>query len=402
MGEPFYSIDKSNALLGRYDETLVRGYIPHKNIFNMAEKGYPAFVQRAQGARFWDVDGHEYLDYLLGFGPIVLGYDHPAVCEAAHKQMVDGTVYSFAHPRELAVADLLIETIPGAEMIGFFIGGSAATSGAVRLSRAYTGRDKVIRCGYHGWHDWARPDDVGVPKVVSALTLTIPYGELNALEACFKEHDNQIACVVMETIQDEGPPDGFLQGCVDLAHQYGALCVFDETKVGFRVAFGGAGEHYGVVPDIATFGKACCNGYAGSFIAGKKEILGAEGCRDVWMTATAHGDPLSLAAMEVVIQELKRLDGIAYQWKIGDALIRGVNDACAHAELSYRLVGVGPMPRPVMDESDSDRCMDMLRGCLARGVYLHPTHPMFLSLAHTEDDILATIDAVRESIADLT
>jgi len=401
MARKHHALDKSKALLDRYDDILVRGYIPHKNIFGMAEKGYPAFVQRAQGARFWDVDGNEYLDYLLGFGPIVLGYDNPAVCEAVQKQMADGTVYSFAHPRELAVADLLVDTIPGAEMVGFFIGGSAATSGAVRLSRAYTGRDKVIRCGYHGWHDWARPEDVGVPKIVSDLTLTIPYGDLDALESCLKAHDNQIACVVMETIQESGPPDGFLQGCVDLAHRFGALCVFDETKVGFRVAFGGAGEYFGVVPDIATFGKACCNGYAGSFIAGKKEILGAEVCRSTWMTATAHGDPLSLAAMEAVIQELKRLDGIAYQWKIGDQLIGGVNDVCGEAGLSYRLVGVGPMPRPVMDDSDSERCLEMLRGCLARGFYLHPTHPMFLSLAHTEADIVATIEAVRESIADL-
>ena len=390
----------TEVLLNRHDAVLVRGYMPHKNIFGMAGMGYPAFVQRAAGARFWDVDGNAYLDYILGFGPIVLGYDDPAVCNAIADQMARGTVYGLAHPKELDVAELLVEVIPRAEMVGFFLGGSAATSGAVRLSRAYTGRDKVIVCGYHGWHDWARPGDVGVPQPVSALTLAVAYGDLDALEDCLKQHDNQVACVVMETIQAGGPPEGFLQGCVDVAHAHGAVCVFDETKVGFRVAMGGAGEYYGVTPDMATYGKACCNGYAGSFIAGKREILASKACRKAWMTATAHGDPLSLTAIEVVVRELQRRDGIAYQWKIGNRLIEGVNAACEAGGLSYRLIGVGPMPRPVMAESDRTRCLNMLRGCLARGYYLHPTHPMFLSLAHTEADIEDTIAAVGEAIAE--
>lgn len=388
----------TEALLKRYGEVLVRGYMPHKNIFGMAGMGYPAFVQRAAGARFWDVDGKAYLDYILGFGPIVLGYDDPAVCRAIAEQMARGAVYGLAHPKELEVADLLIEVIPHAEMVGFFLGGSAATSAAVRLSRAHTGRDKVIRCGYHGWHDWARPGDVGVPQTVSALTLTVPYGDLDALENCLKRHGDQVACVVMETIQADGPPDGFLQGCVDVTRTHGAVCVFDETKVGFRMAMGGAGDYYGVIPDMATYGKACCNGYAGSFIAGKRDILGSKACRAAWMTATAHADPLSLTAISVVVRELQQRGGIAYQWKIGNRLMEGVNAACKAAGLSYRLIGVGPMPRPAIADDDRSRCLDMLRGCLARGHYLHPSHPMFLSLAHTEADIEATIAAVAEAV----
>ncbi|MYF74418.1 MAG: aminotransferase class III-fold pyridoxal phosphate-dependent enzyme, partial [Gemmatimonadetes bacterium] len=199
MSKKNYTIAKSKALLNRYGDVLVRGYIPHKNIFGQVDMDYPAFVQRAAGARFWDVDGNEFLDYVMGFGPIVLGYDDPAVCRAIHEQVANGTVYSLAYPRELTVAELLIEVIPCAEMVGFFIGGSAATSSAVRLSRVYTGRDRVITCGYHGWHDWARPGDEGVPKIVSELTCAVPYGDLDALEACLKKYDNQVACVVMET-----------------------------------------------------------------------------------------------------------------------------------------------------------------------------------------------------------
>ena len=367
----------------------------------MLALGYPVFTQRAAGARFWDVDGNEYLDYLMGFGPILLGYNDPAINAAVQAQMEEGTIYSTAHPKELEVAEMLIDLIPAVEMLGFLIGGSAATSAAVRLARAYTGRDKVIRCGYHGWHDWSRTEDEGAPAVIAPYTIEVPYGDLYALEDCFKQNDNEVACVIMETIRGDGPPEGFLQGCVDVAHQYGALCIFDEVKVGFRVAFGGAGEYYGVTPDLSTFGKACCNGYPGSFVAGRKEILGSQQCQSSWMAATFHCDLPSLVSIETVINEVKRRDGIAYQWKIGNRLIEGVNATCEEGGLGYRLTGTGPMPTPIMEEEDKDRCIAMLQGCLARGFYLHPGHPMFLTLSHTEQDIEDTIAAVQESIADL-
>lgn len=399
--KPTYCIDKSRQLLARSDELIVRGCQGHKRSHDMLAMGYPVFTQRAAGARFWDVDGNEYLDYLLGFGPILLGYNDPAVNAAVRQQMEQGTIYTTAHPKELEVAQQLIDLIPGVEMVAFFIGGSAATSGALRLARAYTGREYIIRCGYHGWHNWTQPRGVGVPDRISDLTLAVPYGDLDALRDTFKRYENRVACVIMETVQGDGPPEGFLQGVVDVAHEFGALAVFDEIKVGFRVAFGGGGEYYGVVPDLATFGKACCNGYPGSFVAGKREILGSDKCQSTWLAATFHCDLLSLVAMETVIAEMKRRDGIAYQWKIGNRLIEGINQACEEGGIGYRLSGTGPMPKPNMPKEEKDRIVAMLQGCLARGVYLHPGHPMFLSLAHTEEDIEYTIRAVRESIADL-
>ena len=396
-----YNIEQSKALLDRSDQLIVRGCQGHKRSHEMLELGYPVFTQRAAGARFWDVDGNEYLDYLMGFGPILLGYNDPVVNAAVQAQMEEGTIYSTAHPKELEVAQMLIDLIPAVEMLGFLIGGSAATSAAVRLARSYTGRDKVIMCGYHGWHDWSRTEDEGAPAVIAPFTIKVPYGDLDALEDIFKQNDNEIACVIMETIQGGGPPEGFLQGCVDMAHKYGALCIFDEVKVGFRVAFGGAGEYYGVTPDLTAFAKACSNGYPGSFVAGRKEILGSPQCQSSWMAATFHCDLPSLVSIETVINEVKRRDGIAYQWKLGNRLIKGINAACEDGGLGYRLTGVGPMPTPVMEEEEKDRCIAMLQGCLARGYYLHPNHPMFFSLSHTEEDIEDTIVAVQESIADL-
>jgi glutamate-1-semialdehyde 2,1-aminomutase len=395
------TIERSRKLLNHSDELIIRGCQGHKRSHDMLAMGYPVFTERASGARFWDADGNEYIDYLMGFGPILLGHSDPVVNAAVRKQMEDGTIYSTAHSKELDVAEMLMECIPVAEMFGFFIGGSAATTGAVRLARAYTEREKIIRCGYHGWHDWTQQGGVGVPEAIGQLTLSVPYGDLDALDDIFKQHNNQIACFIIETVQGDGPPEGYLQGCVDVAHRHGALCVFDETKVGFRIAYGGGGEYYGVMPDLATFGKACCNGYPGSFVVGRQEVLGSKNCQAAWLAATFHCDLLSLVALETVINEMERRAGIAYQWKLGNRLIEGVNQVCEAGGLGYRLSGLGPMPRPNITEGERDRCIAMLQGCLARGFYLHPGHPMFLTLAHTEQDIEDTIAAVADSIRDL-
>lgn len=395
-------IDNSTALLHRSDELLVRGCQGHKRSHEMIARGYPVFISRAQGPRFWDVDGNSYLDYLLAYGPILLGYDDAAVNQAIAHQIENGTIYTTAWERETVVAEKLVELIPSAEMLGFLIGGSAATAGAIRLARAFTGKDYIIRCGYHGWHDWAMGGSAGVPEQVAQFTLRVPYADLEALDAAFRQHPGQVACVIMETVQDDGPPAGFLQGCVDVAHEHDALCVFDEIKVGFRVAFGGAGERYGVVPDMSTFGKACCNGYPGSFVAGRKEILGDTKCQAAWLAATFHCDALSLTAMEVVMQEMQRRKGIDYLWQMGNRLIEGLNAITREHEIGYRLTGLGPMPVPVTDEMDQERVLTLLRGCLARGAYIPPSHPLFLSLSHTAEDIEHTIQIVADAAADVT
>jgi glutamate-1-semialdehyde 2,1-aminomutase len=367
----------------------------------MLEMGYPVFTQRADGARFWDVDGNEYLDFLLGFGPILLGYNDPAVNAALGKQITEGTIFSTAHPMELEVAQMLIDRIPVAEMVGFLIGGSAVTSAALRLARMYTGREKVIRCGYHGWHSWTRPGDPGIPAGITELTLDFPYGDLDALENRFMEHDNQVACVIMESVLGDGRRKVSCKGWLTWHTATARLPCSMRSRLDFAWRSAAASEYYGVTPDLATYGKACCNGLPGSFVAGRKEILGSEKCQAAGLAPTFHCDLPSLVALEVVINELDRRDGIAYQWKIGNRLIEGVNKACEEGGLGYKLKGTGPMPTPRMEEEDRDRCIAMLQGCLARGFYLHPGHPMFLSLAHSEQDIEDTIVAVEESIADL-
>ena len=174
------------------------------------------------------------------------------------------------------------------------------------------------------------------------LTTEVPYADLNALDDAFRQHPGEYACVIMETVRGEGPPDGFLQGCVEIAHSHDALCIFDEIKVGFRVAYGGAGHRWGATPDMSTFGKACCNGYPGSFIAGRKEVLGHPNAQEAWLAATFHCDTLSLTAMATVLDEMEKRDGIAYQWEIGQRLIDGLNGVTREHEIGYRLEGPGP------------------------------------------------------------
>ncbi len=395
-------ITRSADLLAQSDKLLVRGCQGHKRSHEMIARGYPVFISRAAGPRFWDADGNSYVDYLLAYGPILLGYDDPVVNAAITHQIQHGTIFTTAWEQEVSIAQQLIDLIPSAEMLGFLIGGSAATTGAIRLARAYTGKDYVIRSGYHGWHDWAMAGRIGVPEQVGQLTLEVPYNDLQALEDLLRQHTGKVACVIMETTREQGPTTEFLQGCVDLAHQYDALCIFDEIKVGFRVAYGGAGERFGVTPDMSSFGKACCNGYPGSFVAGRKEILGSPKCQEAWLAATFHCDTLSLTAMSVVISEMQRRNGIEYQWKMGERLIEGLNAVTREHEIGYRLTGLGPMPTPVTDEADKERVTSMLQGCLARGVYLPPGHPLFLSLSHTPEIIEQTIDTVAEAAAAVT
>ncbi|MCC5828020.1 MAG: aminotransferase class III-fold pyridoxal phosphate-dependent enzyme [Phycisphaeraceae bacterium] len=394
------TVERSRQMLHRSDELLVRGCNGHKRSHLMMQRGYPVFAKAARGCRFIDVDGNEYVDYLMGYGPILLGYDDPVVIEAVTRQLAHGTINSLAHELEIQVGELLLSLNPWAGKVGLLIGGSAATEAAVRAARAHTGRDYIIRCGYHGWHDWCVPDSAGVPGPVGQLTLNFPYNDLEALDKAFASRKGNVAGVIIETIQEDGPADGFLRGCIDIAHKHGGLCIFDETKTGFRVAFGGAAEHYNLEPDIATFGKACANGFPASYIVGSEKVLGSEPCQSAWLAATFHSDLLSLAAIPVVVSEMRRRNGFDHINRLGRRLIDGINRACEAGGIPYKLGGLPAMPTPLTREEDKPRFVPMLLGALHRGFYLHPGHAMFISLAHTERDIEDTISAVEQSIAD--
>lgn len=267
----------------------------------------PYFIRRASGSRAWDLDGNEYIDFVNSLASVTLGYNDPDVTAAVREQLDSGVIFSLPHPIEAEVAELICEMVPCAELVRFGKNGSDATSGAIRLARAYTGRDRVAVCGYHGWQDWyigSTARHRGVPQATRELTHSFAYNDLAALERLLDQHRDQFAAVIVEPTNVVAPAPGFLEGLKALAHRHGALLVFDETITGFRFANGGAQELYGVTPDLATFGKGLANGYPVSAVAGRRDVMKL--MEEIFFSFTFGGEALSLAAAKATLQKLRR------------------------------------------------------------------------------------------------
>ncbi len=399
---------RSRELWERSCRVIVGGGQAHKRPVDFMNLGGPAFMVRGRGSRVWDVDGHEYIDYLLGYGPIVVGHSDPQVNAAVQQQMEDGTVYSVEHPLEIDLAEKLIELIPCAEMVMYFVGGSGATMGAIRCARAHTKREKIIRCGYHGWLDWCVPDNPGVPRFNRELILAMPYDDLPALKKLLEDNQGQVAGVMVEAVQGAGPSLGYFDGVRKLCDEHGALLILDEVKTGFRFDLGGAQRPLGIDADLATFGKAMCNGYPGAVVVGKRKVMEAR--TDTHLAATFHGDLLSVVAALTVIRIMEERDGIGYFQRVGRRLMDGLNTVFRETEALVKMVGFPPMPTVVATGDDdpvpcpeklrAEACKQFCASLQRRGIYATP-HPWFLSLSHNDADIDRTIaiaaDAAVES-----
>jgi glutamate-1-semialdehyde-2,1-aminomutase len=364
----------------------------------------PNFLARGEGAYVWDVDGNRYIDYILGLGPVILGHADPAVNEAAARQMALGCSFSLPHTVEVEVAELLCGLIPCAEIVRFGKNGSDATAAAVRVARGFTGRDLVVRCGYHGWQDWfigSTTRHLGVPDAVRALTLRFPYNNLDALERIFAAHPGRVACVILEPVVLDPPAPGFLEGLRDLCRRQGALLVFDEIVTGFRMAFGGAQQHYGVTPDLACFGKAMANGFPLSAVVGRADVMRL--FEDVFFSGTHGGEAVSLAACRATIAELRRRDGFAALWRAGARLQEGARRILSDAGLAGRIDCAGLPPRTGFTfRADTETETLALRSlfqqeALERGLLTHGNH--MICLAHSDEIIDRTLGIYREVFA---
>ena len=378
-------------------DLVVGGCQAHKAPRNL-EAGMPAFVARAHGARFWDVDDNEYIDLLMSYGPIVLGHNHSAVDAAVTQQMKKGTIYDLEYPEMLQLSRTLIDLIPCAEMTAFFLGGSGATSGAIAMARSHTGREKIIRCGYHGWHPWAQPGRQGTPNCYRDLTLEVSYNDLDQLEAQLTGHPGEIAGIIIEAVKENGPGDGYFADVRRLADEHGAVFILDEVKTGFRFALGGAQSYFGIEPDLATFGKAMCNGYPGSVVVGRRAVMA--GRTDTFLAATFHADAISIVAALATIKALQEQDGIAHQWRLGQKLIDGLTQVFAAAGVGLEVTGFPVLASVTPSTEDWARLRVRFLECLiARGVYM-TTHPWFLSLAHTNADIDLVLERAELALKD--
>ena len=282
-------LERAAGLIPALTQTLAKG--PTQHVQGVA----PAYLRRGQGCHVWDVDGNEYIDYTMGVGPLSLGYAYPAVDAAIQRQLADGITFSLMHPLEVALAERLHAILPNAEMVRYAKTGAEATSAAVRRARAYTGRDKVLCCGYHGWHDWyvsVLGRGAGVPQAVQDLVHTFAYNDPASLRAAI---DHDTACVILEPMTFELPRDGFLPEVQAICREHGALLIFDEMWTGFRLALGGAQQYFGVTPDLACYSKAIANGMPLAVLTGRAEVMRLLH-EEVFFFSTFGGEALSLAA----------------------------------------------------------------------------------------------------------
>jgi glutamate-1-semialdehyde aminotransferase len=364
---------------------------------------HPVYLRRGDGCRVWDVEGREYIDYPCALGPVLLGYRDPDVDAAVRHQLDQGVSFSLGHPLEVEVAELLVEMIPCAEMVRFVKTGSEATSAAVRLARAFTGRDHVAMCGYHGWHDWSVGHSTrngGVPRAVRELTHPWAYNDIASLRSLFDALPDRIAAVIMEPVGVEEPRLGFLDAVRELAHSHGALLIFDEVITGFRFAPGGAQQLFGVVPDLAAFGKGMANGHPLAAVVGRAEVMRLIST-SAFISGTFAGDALALAAAKATLEKIGHEDVCGHLWRQGAAVRNGFNTLAEAYGVPARMVGFPP--RRVLElNPDAGPEPLVLKGliwqeCLDRGVLLGNAN--FVSLAHDSAAIQQTLSAFEGAMA---
>ncbi len=364
----------------------------------------PKYLKKGKGAHVWDVDGNRYIDYPLALGPILLGYDYAPVVEAVIRQIREGTTFTLMHPLEVEVAELLASVIPCAEMVRFAKNGADVTSAAVKAARAYTGREHIAYCGYHGCQDWyavTTPRNKGIPKVLAALMHPFEYNNIGSLEKAFAENPD-IACVIMEVPGTDPVIDkngkNFLQLAKEVANKNGALFILDEIVTGFRYSIGGAQKHYKVTPDLACFGKGMANGFAVSALVGKKEFM--KELNEVFFSMTYSGDTVGLAAAKATIKELLSKPVIPHIWETGGKLHRGINNFAEKSGIDFRITGKPPRGgisvKNKKGEEDLLLKSIFLQETIKRGILFGG--PVFISYSHTEEDIEKTIAASCEAI----
>jgi glutamate-1-semialdehyde 2,1-aminomutase len=391
---------KSDQLLERALKSIPLGSQTFSKSLTQYPRGVsPFFIERGRGARVWDVDGNEYIDFVNSLAAVTVGYCDEEIDNAVQKQMKNGVTFSLPHKLEIELAEKLIEIIPCAESVRFAKNGTDATSAAVRIARAYTGKEHIAVCGYLGWQDWyigSTSRDLGVPKSVKDLTHKFEYNNIKSLEKLFQEQD--LACVIMEPMNIEYPKNNFLKKVKELAHNNNALLIFDETITGFRYSLGGAQELFGITPDMATFGKGMANGYPLSAVVGNNKVM--QKVEDIFFSGTFGGETLSLAAASKIIDKYKSDGVIEYFSEIGTYLLELLNQLIESEELgdifwtsghpSWSFLHIKDQANYSLFEIKTFFLQEMLKqGILTLGAHN-------LSFSHTKKDVDKLIEVYQK------
>jgi len=367
----------------------------------------PIYAQRAAGSRFIDVDENEYIDWVNAVGAIILGHADGVVDGAVKEQIDRGSLYTLNSPLEIELAEELCSTISSAQMVRYTKGGGEACAVAARIARGSTGRDKILICGYHGWHDWyqaanygvdpesgeypfAGIEPIGVPKALAGSVIPFSYGNLEMLEALLKEHAGDVAAIMMEPARSELPPAGYLEGVKALAEQYEVILIFDEVSCGWRQAIGGIQSIVGVTPDMTVLAKAMSNGYPMGAVVGTRTVM--EPAARMFISSSYWSDNIGLVASLTTIRELKRRDSESRLRAIGENLRTALNGAIAASGLSGRCAGIFANPYIALDLPsgvDSRKVSTLfIQEMARRGVHTYMSFKA--TLAHTDADIAQT------------
>ena len=391
---------KSEQLLDRALKSIPLGSQTFSKSLTQYPRGVsPFFIEKGKGAKVWDVDGNKYIDFVNSLAAVTLGYCDKNVDEAVQKQMQNGVTFSLPHCLEMEVAEKLIDIIPCAEKVRFAKNGTDATSASIRIARAYTGKDHIAVCGYHGWQDWyigSTTRDLGVPKAVKELTHKFEYNNIESLEKIFQERE--LACVIMEPMNAEYPQDNFLEKIKTLAHKNDALLIFDETITGFRYSLGGAQALFNVIPDLSTFGKGMANGYPLSAVVGSNEIM--QKVEDIFFSSTFGGETLSLAAANAVIDKYKKDNVPKHLNDVGGYLLKKLNQLIDNEILGDIFQTFGHPSWNFLHTREQEKYNSFeiktffLQEMFKRGILTLGSHN--LSFSHTRKDIDVLISVYAE------
>ena len=423
---------RSSQLFSQAQKRIPGGVNSPVRAFRNVE-GEPFFVARAEGAKIWDVDGKEYIDYVGSWGPAILGHAPKVIVDAVREAAGRGLSFGIPNPLEVEMAELICRWMPSIEKVRMVNSGTEATMSCLRLARGFTKRDKVIKFDgcYHGHVDallvksgsggltHGRPNSAGVPRAFVDLTISLPFNDVDLVRETFREHTDKIAAVIVEPIPANAglyfPKKDFLSILREECTKHGALLIFDEVMTGFRVARGGAQEIYGTRPDLTALGKVIGGGLPVGAFGGRAEIMDQlSPAGPVYQAGTLSGNPLAMAAGLAQLRELERINGWELLENLGAQFEKAARDAIARTKIDITFHRIGSMfclffaGGPIVDldgaqRSDLKMFAKFFHGCLKRGVYFAPSQfeTGFISTAHSSADIQRTSEVVRESLQEL-
>ncbi len=403
------NITKSLELFKEANTLVPGGVLGARKPTDFIDGEYPIFLEKGRGCHLTDVDGNEFIDFLCGYGPIILGYREKEVDQAVYKQIKEkGFCFTLTQKYQNMLAKKLTEIIPSAEMSIFLKTGSDATTAGIRIARAHTDRLKVMRCGYHGWHDWCIEMKGGIPLKLYEDIFEFQYNDLNQLKELMAIHGNDTAAIIMTPFGHPNhrkmqiPRPGFLEGVRKIADKYGAILIYDEIRTCFRLSMGGAQELYNVTPDLTVLGKAMANGYPISVVTGKKDIMMAAASK-IFISSTFFPNSDAFIAALKTIEIMERDKVLENIWEKGTWFMKKIKETINKNDTGAELTGVAPMFYITFKKDETgiykNKRKDFYTQLIRKGFFFTPFHHAYISYRHTKKDLNLTLTAIDEALS---